>query len=146
MYVPFDDVILIDNEYMTMWLTGFTKWVGTMNGVPNTTEYYLNVKVENKGDMAFYWYAGDAYIGKEGVHASTVNGYETQPGKVRDCKISVCREHNPYEPIDSIDSLYDLEFEVDTKGFDEDYYGDDYMHDIFSTRVNIYDHVDKPGE
>lgn len=145
--VAFDDVLLLENEHATIWLerfyTNYADWNHDGNPIP---EYHMVLKVRNNDEVELIQWIEDAYIGNEGAVVVVAND-PIQPGKTRTFDVLVAREWTP-NPVmlDSITELYDLEFKVEFRSKDKDYYHDEYLHEIFDERIVLSDYVDCPSE
>lgn len=144
--IVFDDVLLLDNEHATIWLerfyTNYADWNHDGNPIP---EYHVVLKVRNNSEVELIQWIEDPYIGDEGVIVVVAND-PIQPGKARTFDVLVAREWTP-NPVmlDSINELYDLEFEVVFRSQDKDYYKDEYLHEVFDERIVLSDYVDNPS-
>ena len=123
----FSDVILFDNDLVTIELVKFSEDEVNWGDVNNTLmEKYITVKVKNKSDKELYFSLEDGYIHDESVTMAMMDGNQgPAPGKSKTYTYDVYYNLNPdHVPLESLEDLYTLDAAVDIRVKGENSYSD----------------------
>lgn len=120
--VPFDGVVILDNEIVQVELTQFFQEEVNWADEGKQIEKNFTLKVFNKSDSDIIFNVQDGYVHDESVSIVMHDGNSgPQPGKSKTLSYNVRYNTSPNEtPLESIDDLYDFECEIETISFNED--------------------------
>lgn len=122
--IEFTDIILLDNEYMTVELTQFFEKKVNWAGREPQIEKYITLKVHNNSDKEYLFNLQDAYIKDESVTAVMQDGNSgPAPGKTKTYSYDIYYNTSP-DPttLDSLEDLYTLDAKIQISISDGDKY------------------------